>query len=884
MKLKKDLKKIICSLLITSMLVMPFFSVSVNKAKAETLTSYISQLTPVITKMPGCKKVIGAGIKDLYSNVKYLLSSKAGKQAIKDLKLAKLQEKLKFVAPTSDNIETYDSTTAGGIEDVKLTTQETLKTVKNQDTNENCLNSIGKAVAKILINKVTASIVNWIQTGDEGGPLFIQDPVAFLKDIERDEILGLGMEIRDEKFYPFGKDFLKAQQLSFTSKFSNNARYSLDEVIRNANSDYSAVTFNQDFSQGGWAAWDSLTQNAANNPLGFSIMASNELAKRIEEKTALSEGSLQQSGGYLGIEKCIDPEGITKKQDLAGKKERAASAMGPYRNPICNKWQVITPGKVVGDELVNLIDKKDSALLDVETLNDAVAAILDAGLSKLVSSLQEDGVAGLETPDPYDFNSGDPGFGNFKTEEDFSNTEINASEWLGDNPDFDIRTDLNQALIDEQRIYIDKLITQNKELLYDPKKNRDASDPTEYEGLIPTIYQLDYCIPGPNPNWKEESADAFDKVVNRTESLDFSNINGDGWLNSVKDLLGSLTLGIASGIVDFFVGIFGGGSEECAQPIAKTVLLTTYDMMTHVSDRGNGWQNGGENGVNLGDSYNNQFCSIDGFDTIMERTQSEYERIINRFYALKHLPSSTLESRSEYKKLPSYYEIYSSNENTIISLKGTIKRLEQLKGEIDNLNNQLKLGTIISPETNKVAEDQQTQYEINLKPWKNAFARISSSMYSGNDIATIDHVTKEIRDEKDYVYNDLIKTATGCEQEVEFGTASTLAFPHWAIGDSVRPDYPKPHLYNYPEKLSPAMRGVPAGEKNKSFTENAVFWDNGKNESTNSDCMLVQSARSTGIPNTNWVSECINISEMINLNSPWIGGSTRYWERNLGIY
>ena len=80
-------------------------------------------------------------------------------------------------------------------------------------------------------------------------------------------------------------------------------------------------------------------------------------------------------------------------------------------------------------------------------------------------------------------------------------------------------------MIDEQRTYSDKLALQNKELTsttdgkdyyifpsrlptilkLNEQLNPDAKKPSNAYGLIPVIYQLDYCIPGPHPGFEEDS-------------------------------------------------------------------------------------------------------------------------------------------------------------------------------------------------------------------------------------------------------------------------------------------------------------------------------------------------------------------------------------------
>src|SRR5262249_36001052 len=144
------------------------------------------------------------------------------------------------------------------------------------------LKSIGRLVARMLLQKITLSLVTWIQSGYEGKPFFLQDPGEFFYDIAKNEILQFGGEITDPTLYPFGVAFMQNTINAVNTKFNQNARYSLNEFIQQTTPEYSAAGFSVDFSQGGWNAWEHLTSTPANNPLGFQIMASNELSKRLE--------------------------------------------------------------------------------------------------------------------------------------------------------------------------------------------------------------------------------------------------------------------------------------------------------------------------------------------------------------------------------------------------------------------------------------------------------------------------------------------------------------------------------------------------------------------------------------------------------------------------
>jgi len=803
---------------------MSFAGIEPKKAKAESIENYISKLSPMIAELPGCSDKISGSISGLFSKVKDMVNGKEKNDKTEQ----SVEDQVKFNA--GDYVPVVDEESVEMLKDVKKTTESTEKKVSSLETNNTCLNAIGKAVAKILVQDITESVVNWIQTGDFGDPLFIQNPSQYFEDIAKNEILGFGQEISDPTLYPFGKAFMQIKANSFKNKFANNAKYSLNTLMEDRYPGFTSENFYADFSQGGWGAWNAMVQNPANNPLGFALMASEELEKRIEEKTSLAKDSLQQSGGYLGVERCANPEGVSKEED------------DNYRNGVegarkCKSWETVTPGRLIGDELTNTFMKKDNALMDVETLNDAVAAILDAVLDKFVSSFQEEGLADLNIDsyyETYDFE----GFGSSQSDQDYTDAQINASTWLKQHPDFDIRTDLNQALIDEQRIYSDKLETQNKELYSTVEKSTE--NPLGNYGLVPTIYQLDYCIPGPHTGWKEDTQASLETIQEEMANKKFIDYEDESWF----EILNLITLGGAS-MVAGYINDYAFKCDGSTGRQAALTYMNQFNIMTTGGDKY--W-------IKNKQSSNLPFCTVNGFISATDKVESDYEKLVDTFYATKFLPSVSSEAETLFEKISGYHQIMEDNKYTIDTLAGTIRRLEQIKKEVDDINSKLASGEM----------DQDT-YNENLKVWKGTFARLSSGLYSGDDIAKADNATKEIIDEKDHVYNDLIKSATGCEQEVKQNFPSAYS---WEIYSSYRPDYTKPHLYDYPDRLASA--GVPISKttKEKSFAPNVVIMD----------------SASTTCP-TSYAIGCIDITGFVQTKDPHKAENAGYyWEQALGIY
>jgi hypothetical protein len=267
-----------------------------------------------------------------------------------------------------------------------------------------------------------------------------------------------------------------------------------------------------------------MTQVPANNPLGFKLMADNELQQRLEGTTqstaeAVHE-ALAQANGFLGDQRCADPVGLTREEHnkalIAGEKDSEGNIIG-----ICKRWEYVTPGKLISEAATTAINYQNNAYLNATDLNDAVAAITDALLGQFSSTIMEKGFAGLSNQgaDGTLYTTSNVSTGvifQTQTEKDFEPSQLTSS-WLAANPDFNIRTDLTQALIDEQRTYSDKLALQNKELNSTtdgkPYKIDVVTGRSNAYGLIPAIYQLDYCIPGPHPGWEQDAQETLTNIV-----------------------------------------------------------------------------------------------------------------------------------------------------------------------------------------------------------------------------------------------------------------------------------------------------------------------------------------------------------------------------------
>lgn len=208
--------------------------------------------------------------------------------------------------------------------------------------------------AKIAIDMLTTSTVNWINSGFQGGPAYVTDLKGFLLDLADAEtaifIEELGLT---DLCSPWKLDIRIALSLP-TGQFSRKVECTLSDIVANMD-DF----INGDFSQGGWAGWFELTTKPQNNPYGLYLMTASELDQRIagtqqEQTQLLSFGS-----GFLSQTDC--EEGPQPKGG------------GPGAPINC---KITTPGSIIEDQLAHVLGSGVRQLELADEFNEIVSALL----------------------------------------------------------------------------------------------------------------------------------------------------------------------------------------------------------------------------------------------------------------------------------------------------------------------------------------------------------------------------------------------------------------------------------------------------------------------------------------------------------------------------
>ncbi|MES2436448.1 MAG: immunoglobulin-like domain-containing protein [Patescibacteria group bacterium] len=213
------------------------------------------------------------------------------------------------------------------------------------------LDSLLQPVVKMVIAKVTDSLVTWINSGFNGSPSFVTDPQQLFIDaadqVAGEFILGspLGFMCK-----PFQIDIKIALALnySYQNQYAEQAQCTLTQVVQNVDKFY------QDFDEGGWAGWFEMTQKPKNTYQGAYLSAQSELAVRIGDKNLLEEMKLNWGGGFLSWTECKRKDNTTYTEYGGSKNPPTQPGKKParvFKTDEGDNCEIKTPGSTIGESL-----------------------------------------------------------------------------------------------------------------------------------------------------------------------------------------------------------------------------------------------------------------------------------------------------------------------------------------------------------------------------------------------------------------------------------------------------------------------------------------------------------------------------------------------------
>lgn len=539
-----------------------------------------------------------------------------------------------------------DSKTAENIEASNEVIQEE---EKKETKKEECLDRIAQWAAITVMDKMTLATLNWINSGFEGKPFYLENPEQFFSDLATKELLGFSATFSaDPNLYPFGQTLARTVLLSFQRTFEQNMISNLNSILSG-----NQASWQQDFSVGGWAGYTAFLE-PNNNIFGAYIESSRNIGRNISgtrSSTAVNiQAELQQGFGFLSQRTCAETENggayipensiqhitvgvaeITQINQIPtnvytyitscgedgfifdedgdgqtdddgdglceGYDEDIIAVAEDFRGrSICTDWRNQTPGTLIAQSASDAIGTSKEQLLLVDELNENLGLILDAFLLQFI----QQGVSYF-SPD---------------NENNVLEQQVNGENPGGQNnsvPFIDVVNGFeggNQGnflgLVEIQQEYVEK-VTLLLEL---------------YDEQLQRTLDLDYCVPGPNPLWQVVASNAVTNSLSIFPA--YETFPQNSWVQATSQIMAYQSEALQT----FLANLVGtvGSFPESENPATingyiNTIYTTIIEGFTGVS-------------INQG-SVNPDILSKDGqLIPIIYSAFTDYSSVINERFTL----------------------------------------------------------------------------------------------------------------------------------------------------------------------------------------------------------------------------------------------------------
>lgn len=260
---------------------------------------------------------------------------------------------------------------------------------------------ITRNIAKIMLQQITSSVVNWINSGFNGSPAFVQNPTQF---VQRTADVIAGQYIQSSALSFLCSPFQLQVRIAIAQSYANRnaASCTLTQVSNNI-TNFMRGSFS---TAGGWPAFLSFTSIPTNNPYGAFIYASAGLSGTIQTAQGQVQTDLLQGSGFLSFQQKVAgscTNTTTPPPPSLNKSVTAVNGPSPNSaNPTQQLYQVCdyvtaTPGKVIADSL----GATQKSTLDQLTLAKSFDEIISALINQLMTRTLQGGLSNLSGANGY---------------------------------------------------------------------------------------------------------------------------------------------------------------------------------------------------------------------------------------------------------------------------------------------------------------------------------------------------------------------------------------------------------------------------------------------------------------------------------------------------
>ncbi len=285
------------------------------------------------------------------------------------------------------------------------------------------LNGLAWTLAKLTIQSLTRSTVNWINSGFRGSPAFISDLNENLKY--------LGDAVAEDFFLNLNRTVVNATGFNIVSPFQDQLSQKLRAEYYRASSGLLGLNqydlsgrstdpkafLNGDFSKGGFNAYFSANGNPANNPFDAYRLANRQLYAQIDAEAQKRKEELGWGKGFLPWRGNCTPTATASAPgsgdvsvssadtraviDAAARTEAGGGgAVATQSVPLskaeqCRNNPVRTPGAVIEAQLENSLGSGIRQLELADSINEIVGALLGQLVNQVLGAA---GLSGVSQP------------------------------------------------------------------------------------------------------------------------------------------------------------------------------------------------------------------------------------------------------------------------------------------------------------------------------------------------------------------------------------------------------------------------------------------------------------------------------------------------------
>lgn len=269
---------------------------------------------------------------------------------------------------------------ANKVTNIKTTVESTLNTIHNwwSKLDSSVFQTLATNVAKGLLKQVTASIVDWINSGFQGGgPSFVTDPGSFFTDWADQEI-GSFIESSELGFLcsPFRFEVRLALAKHYSS-FRKQISCKLSDVVSNVG----GIANN---GGAGWDNWLQISTQTQNDPYGAYLLSINELNARMQGRQNTVTLDLELGKGFLSWESCDVEETLAE----ATIREYGTLDTDTPGKPQCKQKSTKTPGSVVESQLNHALGSDLRSLELADDIDEIVGALFNQMISQIMKGAQ----------------------------------------------------------------------------------------------------------------------------------------------------------------------------------------------------------------------------------------------------------------------------------------------------------------------------------------------------------------------------------------------------------------------------------------------------------------------------------------------------------------